>query len=100
MPSITVAISFIAKFEVSEKQIIASNTVDLRAKSKDINTALGGKGGGSSIMIQGSCTAKREDIEAVKKDTSIAGQQKLAELMEELTERQEELEKAKWHEPF
>lgn len=49
--------------EAGYKYIIASNTVDLRAKSKDINTALGGKGGGSSIMIQGSCTAKREDIE-------------------------------------
>ena len=45
------------------KYIIASNTVDLKAKVKEINSALCGKGGGSSLMIQGSCTAKREDIE-------------------------------------
>lgn len=44
--------------------IIASNSVALRAKSKEINQALGGKGGGSDQMIQGSVTASKEDIEA------------------------------------
>jgi hypothetical protein len=32
---------------------------------KEINTALSAKGGGSSEMLQGSCTAKRAEIEAV-----------------------------------
>lgn len=49
--------------EVGYKYIIASNSIDLRVKSKDINAVLGGNGGGSSVMIQGSCTAKREEIE-------------------------------------
>ena len=45
------------------KYIISSATVDLRAMSKDINAAINGRGGGSSEMIQGSCTAKRDVIE-------------------------------------
>lgn len=45
------------------KYIISSTTVDLRAMSKDINAAINGRGGGSSEMIQGSCTAKRDVIE-------------------------------------
>lgn len=43
--------------------IIASQSVALRAKSKEINAALGGKGGGSDQMIQGSVTAGKEEIE-------------------------------------
>ena len=31
--------------------------------AKDINSALGGKGGGSDLMIQGSLTAERGAIE-------------------------------------
>ena len=45
------------------KYIISSTTVDLRSGAKEINAAIGGRGGGSSEMIQGSCTAKREEIE-------------------------------------
>lgn len=45
------------------KYIISSTSVDLRAKSKEINAAIRGKGGGSCEMIQGSCQAKREEIE-------------------------------------
>ncbi len=45
------------------KYIIASNTVDLKLLSKEINTALNGKGGGSRQMIQGSCKASKEKIE-------------------------------------
>ena len=45
------------------KYIISSTSVDLRAKIKEINAAISGRGGGSSEMIQGSCTAKREEIE-------------------------------------
>ena len=49
--------------ESGYKYIISSTTVDLRARSKEINAAISGRGGGSSEMIQGSCTAKREEIE-------------------------------------
>ena len=45
------------------KYIISSTTTDLRARSKEINAAISGRGGGSSEMIQGSCTATREEIE-------------------------------------
>ncbi|MBQ6632839.1 MAG: alanyl-tRNA editing protein [Ruminococcus sp.] len=43
--------------------IIASKTLPLRAKSKEINAALNGRGGGSDQMIQGSAGADRETIE-------------------------------------
>ena len=49
--------------ESGYKYIISSTTVDLRARSKEINAAICGRGGGSSEMIQGSCIAKREEIE-------------------------------------
>lgn len=45
------------------KYIISSTSVDLRAKAKEINGAISGRGGGSGEMIQGSCAAKREEIE-------------------------------------
>ena len=45
------------------KYIIASASVDLRKKSKEINAAISGRGGGSSEMIQGSCVATRAIIE-------------------------------------
>ncbi len=43
---------------------MASKNVNLREKSKDINSALGGKGGGSPEMICGSVSATKEEIEA------------------------------------
>ena len=46
------------------KYIMGSATVDLRAISKQINAALGGKGGGSAQMIQGSCTVSEQIIRA------------------------------------
>lgn len=46
------------------KYIIAANGMDLRALSKEINAALSGRGGGSAQMIQGSCNATRDQIEA------------------------------------
>ncbi len=45
------------------KYIIASNSIDLKAISHELNTALCGRGGGSSQMIQGSCRADRMTIE-------------------------------------
>ena len=46
------------------KYIIGSRTCDLRTKAKEINAAIGGRGGGRPEMIQGSCTATRQQIEA------------------------------------
>lgn len=42
--------------------IIASANIPLRAKAKEINAALGGKGGGNDTMIQGSVTADEKTI--------------------------------------
>ena len=39
-------------------------SIDLKKMVKEINTALSAKGGGSSEMLQGSCTATRAEIEA------------------------------------
>ena len=38
--------------------------IDLKPRIKEINTALSARGGGSSEMLQGSCTATRAMIEA------------------------------------
>ena len=50
------------KTEGGYSYIIASEKVALRAKAKEINTALGGKGGGSDAMIQGSITAGEQAV--------------------------------------
>lgn len=42
--------------------IMGSNNVPMREKSKEINTALQGKGGGSNEMIQGSVKATKSEI--------------------------------------
>lgn len=44
--------------------ILGSRTVDLRAKSKEINAAIAGKGGGSAEMIQGTANADEAAIRA------------------------------------
>ena len=46
------------------RYIIGSKSLDLRAHTKTINSALNGRGGGRPTMIQGSCSAKRSEIEA------------------------------------
>lgn len=45
------------------KYIIGSRSVPLRARAKEINAAIDGRGGGSDAMIQGTSRARREDIE-------------------------------------
>lgn len=45
------------------RYIIGSRSVDLRSAAREINAAIGGRGGGKSAMIQGSCTATRAEIE-------------------------------------
>ena len=44
------------------KYVISSNTADLRPLAKEINTALGGRGGGRAEMIQGSFSATLDEI--------------------------------------
>lgn len=44
--------------------VMASKTVPMRAKSKEINSALNGRGGGSDEMIQGSVKASADEIRA------------------------------------
>ncbi len=56
---ITVALS---GCEGDYKYVISSNSVDLRAISKEINSALSGRGGGRPEMIQGSFGATLEMI--------------------------------------
>ena len=46
-------------------------TLDLKRYVKDINAALSARGGGSSEMLQGSCTAPRAVIEAVFADLKV-----------------------------
>jgi len=46
------------------KYIIASNTLDLKDLSREINAAIDGRGGGSKQMIQGSCKASEEIIKS------------------------------------
>ena len=45
------------------KYIIGSQRIDLKSISKYIFEGIGGKGGGSSQMIQGSCHKTRAEIE-------------------------------------
>ena len=56
---ITVALSGV---EGDYKYVISSGSVDLRAISREINSSLGGRGGGRPEMIQGSFTADLEQI--------------------------------------
>lgn len=56
------AAAFTGSDESGWKYIIGSKSVDLRAGAKAINAAIGGRGGGSSEMIQGSAAAKAADI--------------------------------------
>ena len=46
------------------KFIIGSRRVDLKAASKDLLAGIGGRGGGSPEMLQGSSTAGQREIEA------------------------------------
>ena len=47
---------------------IASKSIDLREKSKEITSALNGRGGGSSELLQGSAAASKEEIEKYFKE--------------------------------
>ena len=47
---------------------IASKNIDLREKSRDITSALSGKGGGSSELLQGNAAASKKEIEKYFKE--------------------------------
>lgn len=51
------------------KYVIGSERVDLRAAARGINAAIGGQGGGSPAMIQGSAAASREEIARYFRET-------------------------------
>ena len=57
-----IAAGFIGDDENGYRYIIASKAVDLRAKSKEINAAIDGKGGGQKEMIQGNAKASEAVI--------------------------------------
>ena len=57
------AAAFAGDDEKGYNYVIGSATIDLRAKAKEINGALGGRGGGKPEMIQGSVKAARAEIE-------------------------------------
>ena len=59
-----VCAAFTGSDESGYRYVMGSRTVDLRAESKLIHAALGGKGGGQPAMIQGSIPASRAEIEA------------------------------------
>ena len=54
---------FLGSDESGWRYIIGSRQVDLRAAAKEINAAIGGRGGGKSEMIQGSAAAPAAEIE-------------------------------------
>ena len=56
--------AFTGSDESGYRYVMGSKTVDLRAESKTIHAALGGKGGGQPAMIQGSIPARQDEIEA------------------------------------
>ena len=58
-----IAAAFSGNDEAGYNYVMGSAHIDLRAKSKEINAAISGRGGGSPEMIQGSSKATRADIE-------------------------------------
>lgn len=58
-----IAAAFSGNDETGYNYVMGSAHIDLRAKSKEINAAISGRGGGSPEMIQGSAKAARADIE-------------------------------------
>ena len=55
---------FMGSDDTGWKYVIGSTTVDLRAESKKINEAIGGKGGGKPQMIMGRASKPKSEIEA------------------------------------
>ena len=60
----SIACGFIGNDSDGYSYVIRSDKVDLKSLAKEINEAIGGRGGGSPAMIRGTCGAARETIEA------------------------------------
>ncbi|MBQ8830895.1 MAG: hypothetical protein IJ017_04805 [Oscillospiraceae bacterium] len=58
-----VCAAFTGNDKTGYSYVIGSNIIDLRKASKEINSAIEGRGGGQSGMIQGSCKAAKAVIE-------------------------------------
>lgn len=58
-----IAAAFSGSDESGYNYVMGSANVDLRAKAKEINAAISGRGGGSPEMIQGSAGLSRKEIE-------------------------------------
>lgn len=54
---------FVGNDEKGYTFLVGSTTIDLRKFAKDMTATLGGKGGGSATMIQGTLVATRKQIE-------------------------------------
>jgi alanyl-tRNA synthetase len=63
-----VAAAFSGSDAAGYRYIIGSRRVDLRAKARDINAGIQGRGGGSPAMIQGSARGDEESIRAFFRD--------------------------------
>lgn len=59
-----IAAGFSGSDETGYHYILGSKTVDLRAKAREINAAINGKGGGQPEMIQGTANAEKSVIRA------------------------------------
>ena len=57
------AAAFSGSDEAGYKYIIGSRHIDLRKAARDINSAIGGRGGGRPEMIQGSTSETKEMIQ-------------------------------------
>lgn len=58
-----IAAAFSGSDDAGYNYVMGSADIDLRAKSKEINTAISGRGGGSPEMMQGSAKATKSEIE-------------------------------------
>lgn len=57
-----IAAAFSGSDDTGYRYIMGSRNVDLKARAKELNTLINGRGGGKPQMIQGSATAQREQI--------------------------------------
>ena len=57
-----IAAAFSGSDEGGYRYIMGSRNVDLKARAKELNALINGRGGGKTQMIQGSATAQREQI--------------------------------------
>lgn len=63
-----VAAAFSGDDESGYRYVLASKRVDLRAKVKEMNAALNGRGGGKPELVSGSVRAERKEIEGYWRD--------------------------------